>query len=207
MPGSSVSHIMIAKATQANNPPRSPRSEPRLSAEEDIDGKTEGRGNKVAPELTRAVTTDVLLQLAVKSSSGNQKKGKFDDVDSLECLDIESLPHLPTSMAVSIYKCQGRPPASIYMLPAGIHSSGVCTSLNPLKLHVRCPVIACMQPLSSGTSSTGWTRMATASSMLTSSCHAPRTWYETLNAEPALCHSMRMYTVPMLALWHIGNLH
>ena len=27
------------------------------------------------------------------------------------------------------------------------------------------------------------------------------------NAEPALCHSMRMYTVPMLALWHIGNLH
>ena len=79
MPGSSVSHIMIAKATQANNPPRSPRSEPRLSAEEDIDGKTEGRGNKVAPELTRAVTTnvDVLLQLAVKSSSGNQKKGKF----------------------------------------------------------------------------------------------------------------------------------
>ena len=121
---------------------------------------------------------------------------------------IESLPHLPTSMAVSIYKCrQGRPPASIYMLPAGTHSSGVCTSLNPLKLHVRCPVIACMQPLSSGTSSTGWTRMATASSMLTSSCHAPRTWYETLNAEPALCHSMRMYTVPMLALWHIGNLH
>ena len=79
---------MIAQATQANIPPRSPRSEPRLSAEEDIDGKTEGRGNKVAPELTRAVTTDVLLQLAVKSSSGNQKKGKFDDVDSLECLDI-----------------------------------------------------------------------------------------------------------------------
>ena len=77
--------MILAQATQANNPP--PRSEPRLStAEEDIDDMTKGRGNKVAPELTRAVTTNVLLQLAVKSSNGNgnQKKGKFDDVNSLE---------------------------------------------------------------------------------------------------------------------------